>query len=130
MDPLANMFSLIKNAGMAGRTSVELPHSNEKEQVAKILKEKGYLDEVKVFKDANLVGKRLHLDLSFEDGSSKISNIIRVSKPSRRVYGGKKDMKKVLGGYGISIVSTSRGIMDSLEAKRKNLGGEVICKVY
>ena len=115
---------------MAGRTSVELPHSNEKEQVAKILKEKGYLDEVKVFKDANLVGKRLHLDLSFEDGSSKISNIIRVSKPSRRVYGGKKDMKKVLGGYGISIVSTSRGIMDSLEAKRKNLGGEVICKVY
>lgn len=130
MDTIANMLSGIKNAGRAGRFFIEIPYSSMKEEILKVLKEKGFIESFKIFKLEGKSFKMLHIDLKYDNGVSLISEAKRVSKSGRRVYENKVGMKRVVGGYGISIVSTSKGVMDSMEAKRKKLGGEVICEVY
>ena len=131
MDNLAAMLSTIKNSAMAGHQACEFPYTTLKERVALVMKNKGFLSDVKVFKPAGRkTFKMIHVDLVFEGGVAKLSQIEMISKPGRRVYASAKELNRVLGGFGISVVSTPRGIMEGSDARRKKLGGEVICKVY
>lgn len=120
---------MIKNAAMSGNTSVETFYSKECEGVAKVLKDKGFLEEVKVFKPKGKTYKGLRLDLVIEDELPRITDVIRISKPGRRLYTRYPDITPVAGGHGVLVVSTSRGIMSGEEARNKKLGGELICKV-
>jgi len=130
MDNLAAMLSTIKNSAMAKHESCEFPYTTVKERVANVMKVKGFLAEVRVFKPSGQHFKMIHVDLVYEGGVPKISQVEMVSKPGRRIYKGANELYKTLGGFGISIVSTPRGIMEGSDARRKKLGGEVICKVY
>lgn len=131
IDRLSNMVSTIKNASLIGKEYVEIPHSNVCEDVAKLLKKEGFLSEVKVFKEKGSSYKMLRIDLAYdEDGISKITEIKRVSKPGRRIYKGSEEIRPVAGGYGISIISTSRGVVKDYTARNKKLGGEIICRVW
>lgn len=129
MDRIANMLSSIKNAAMAQKASVEVIHTKECEAIAKLFKERGFLENVKVFKETGMPYKMLHLDLAYAAGSPKVTQVRRVSKPGRRIYKGSQDIKHVVGGYGFSVVSTSRGLMTDAEARKKKLGGEIVCFV-
>jgi len=124
------MLSTIKNAYAVSKPSVEVAHSKQIEEVAKVLEKAGFLKSVKVFKESGESFKKLHIDLIYEDGRAKVSDISRVSKPGRRVYKNYRDMKPVLGGFGVSVVSTSRGIMSGSDAKKRKLGGEIICTAW
>jgi small subunit ribosomal protein S8 len=131
MDTIANLLSTIKNASMVKKPSVELPFSKMNEGILNILKEKGFVENVKVFKHKDSVIKGLHVDLKYTESNKPfISEAKRVSKPGRRIYLGSTELEFVRNGYGIGIVSTSRGLMTTEEAKKKKLGGEVICEVY
>ncbi len=130
MDLIANMLSTIKNAAMVGKPFVEIPYSKESEAVAKILKDSGFLAEVKSFKEKDKAYKMLHLAIAYADELPVASQLRRVSKPGRRIYRRSSDLQTVRGGRGVTVVSTSQGIMSAVEAKKRKLGGEVICKVY
>jgi len=130
VDRISNMLSSIKNASMTGNSFVEIPHSNVCEQIAEILKKKKFLENVKVFKEKGDSFKRLRLDIVYDNGVSRITDVKRISKPGRRIYKSSASFRKIAGGFGISIVSTSRGILSSDEAKKRKLGGEVICIVW
>jgi small subunit ribosomal protein S8 len=131
IDLMSNMLSSIKNASMAGRRHIEIPYSKECEAVAKVMKESGYVEEVKSFKLKGKAYKMLRIDLAYDENDlPAINSIERVSKPGRRVYKGSSDIGKVMGGYGLMIVSTSRGITSGEEARRKKLGGELVCKIW
>lgn len=130
MDPIADMLSTIKNAQMVKKAKVELPYSKMKEALARLLEKEGYLSEVKVFKPEDSSFKMLSLGLGYLDGEPSIGHIKRVSKPGGRIYVGKDKLPRVLGGRGIAIVSTSRGLMTAKEARKKDLGGEMICEVW
>lgn len=131
MDTIANLLSTIKNASMVKKESVELPFSKMNESILNLLKERGFIEGVKVFKHKDSVIKGLHVDLKYSDGNKPmISEAKRVSKPGRRIYLGSKELEFVRNGFGIGIVSTSRGLMTTDEAKKKKLGGEVICEIY
>ena len=130
MDPIANMLSTIKNASMVGKPSIVVTYSKEKESIAEVLKTGGFLSEVKVFKDKEAPSKSLRLDIAYVDGVSKIKEIKRTSKPGRRIYKGYTEIRPVVANLGFMVISTSRGVMNSIEAKKKKLGGEVICTIY
>lgn len=131
MDSLANMLSTIKNASMVRKSFVEMPYTKKREKVAGVLKEKGFLRAVKIFKFKEKSFKGLHLELAYlEDGEPKLREIKRVSKPGRRIYRKAQELYPLKGGYGLLVVSTSRGIMSGVEARKKHLGGEVICKAW
>ncbi|MBP7927635.1 30S ribosomal protein S8 [Patescibacteria group bacterium] len=131
LDRLSNMLSALKNASMAKKPYVELAHTNQCESVAKVLKNSGFLSEVKVFKDKGASFKNLRLELAKEDDTSfKVTQVKRISKPGRRLYRAYADLRPVAGGIGVAVVSTSRGIMSGSEARKKKLGGEIICEVY
>lgn len=130
MDRTSNMLSSIKNAAMAGRDFIEIRHSKECESIAKVLEEKGYLEGVKSFKQENGGGKMLHAGLIKEEGVAKLSQVKIISKPGRRIYKKYGGLRPVLQGLGVMVISTSRGIMSGQEARKKKLGGEVICEVY
>lgn len=125
------MLSSVQNAALVSKEYIEIPFSNECLAVAEVLKKNGYLTEVKTFKEKGKSYKRLRLDIAYgEDGMPKISSVKRVSRPGRRIYKGSSDVGRVMGGYGLSVVSTSRGVMSGEEAKKKQLGGEVICRIF
>lgn len=124
------MLSAVKNSAVVGKFEVELPYSKTCEDVCKVLKKYGFIENVKAFKEKGKAYKRLRIDISNDDGVSRIRGIKRNSKPGRRVYSKSRAIKKVDPRYGIVVVSTSRGIMSGDEAKRKKLGGEVICEVW
>jgi len=130
MDRLSNMLSSIKNAAMAKKPYVETFYSKECASVANVLKEAGFLEEVKTFKHKGKGYKGLRLDLVREGDEFALEEIKRMSKPGRRLYIGSGDIRPVLGGHGVLIVSTSRGIMSGDEAKKKKLGGELICQAF
>lgn len=129
-DLLSNMLSQIKNASMVKKPFIEIAYSRECEAVADVLKNAGYLENVKSFKEPNKAFKKLHLDLAYANEESVLTDVKRVSKPGRRVYSAAADIGKYMSGYGMYVVSTSRGIMSGAEAKKKKLGGEVICKIH
>ncbi|MEZ6255887.1 MAG: 30S ribosomal protein S8 [Patescibacteria group bacterium] len=130
VDTIANFLSSIKNASMSGKASIETPYSKICESIAKIMAENGYIAEVKVFKEKDSSHKQIRLDLAYDEfNRPAVSDVYRVSKPGLRIYKGYKDLKLVAGGSGLSIISTSRGLMSLKEARYKKLGGEVVCKV-
>ena len=130
LDRLSNMISSIKNISMSGRDSLEIPFTFECESIATVLKEKGFVEEIKTFKKENSSSKMLKITLTKDGDTVKLSEAKRISKPGRRVYIGYREIKPVLQGLGVMILSTSRGVMDAQEARKKKLGGEVICEVY
>lgn len=127
-DPIADMLSRIRNALAVNKTEINLPHSNSKEAVARLLKANRYIGDVKVT-DAT-IGKTLSLSLSSDDTNARITEIVRLSKPGRRMYTSADKMPTVKQGRGIVIVSTSKGMMTGYEAKKQRIGGELICQVY
>lgn len=127
-DPIGDMLAQIKNAAMAGKRVVELPHSRMKVQVATVLVRQGYLASAQQFGDKPKLMLRLHL--KSEDEVSSIRDIKRVSKPGLRWYVTKDEIPQVLGGMGIAILSTSAGIMTGKEAKIRGIGGELLCTVW
>jgi len=127
-DPIADMLTRIRNAIMASRSLVVMPHSKMKEAIAKILQDNGFIASYKV--EANGIFKSLVITVRPEDDEPAITALQRVSKPGRRVYTSAGDIPLVLGGRGMVIVSTSGGVMSGREARAKGLGGELICKVW
>ena len=131
MDPIADMLTRIRNGIGAQHTKVDMPHSKVKGEIARILKEEGFISNFNVKTDEVTGHKTLRVFLRFgANGESAITHISRVSLPSRRVYSPKKEIPKVLGGLGINILSTSQGLMTGKAARRANVGGEVMCNVY
>ena len=126
-DPISDMLTRIRNAGRALLPVVELPHSRMKESVAKILKSEGYVGEVAV--EGNAV-KKLKIRLKYQGKKNVIEGLKRVSRPGLRRYVGSTEIPRVLSGMGISIVSTPEGVMTGTQAKKKNLGGELLCYVW
>ena len=108
---------------------MEVFHSVECEKVAEILKERGFIENIKVFKKAKSTAKMIHIDLAEEDGVFKLTEGRRISKPGRRIYQGAKELKPKAGKFGVLVVSTPKGIMDSVKARKMHLGGEVLCEV-
>jgi small subunit ribosomal protein S8 len=128
-DPIADMLTRIRNASMARHDRCELPHSKLKEHVAGVLKSEGYLDDVRVSEGED--PKTLVLVLRYgRDRQSAIDGIRRVSTPGRRVYVRHDRIQRVCSGMGISILSTSRGVMTDREARRQRVGGELLCEVW
>ncbi|MEA3273607.1 MAG: 30S ribosomal protein S8 [Patescibacteria group bacterium] len=129
MDPVADMFSGIKNAQARKHSEAVFPYSNLKFEIAKLLKAEGYLENVK--KISNGDNKfNLKLALGYDDNEAKITDIKRVSKPGCRVYKNHRQIKKVLNGVGMAVISTSHGILTDDQARRKKIGGEIICEIY
>jgi len=123
-DPIADMFTRIRNAQAMGKRTVSMPASRVKQAIAALLKEEGYVADVQT---NSVDGKpKLEIALKYYEGKPVIERIERVSRSGLRVYRGKADLPKVLNGLGISIVSTSSGIMTDAQARKKGLGGEVI----
>ncbi len=128
-DPIADMLTRIRNANQALKPQVSMPSSKLKEEIAKILASEGFLDGYKV--DDAKVGKELTITLRYQNDRDRVlSGIVRVSSPGRRVYKGAGDIERVRGGIGVSIVSTSDGLLTDREARRRNVGGEVLCEVW
>lgn len=127
MDPIADMLTRIRNAAMAKKKEVLVPYSKIKFEIAKILEKEKYLGSIEVSEEGS---KMLKLGLKYNNSKSVISSIKRISTTGRRIYIKYDDIKPVLNGFGLMIVSTSKGLMTGREAKRVKLGGEVICEVY
>ena len=128
-DPIADMLTRIRNANQANHTEVEMPASRMKAGIAKLLLEQGYISGFE--SKAGEHGELLVIDLKYGRNRERvISGIKRVSKPGRRIYARKDRLPKVLGGLGVAIISTSRGLVTSVEAQRLGLGGEVICFIW
>ena len=127
-DPIADMLTRIRNALTVRKETVEIPASKMKKEIARILLDEGYVSGVELVEDG--YNGKLVLTLKYADGRSVIGGLKRVSKPGLRTYSGAADMPKVLGGFGIAIVSTNQGIMTEKQAKRQNVGGEVLCYVW
>ena len=127
-DPIADMLTRIRNALTVRKETVEIPASKMKKEIARILLEEGYVNNVEFVEDEH--NGKLVVTLKYADGRSVIGGLKRVSKPGLRTYSGAQTMPKVLGGFGIAIVSTNQGIMTDKQAKRANVGGEVLCYVW
>lgn len=128
-DTVADMLTRIRNASRARHEKVDIPSSTLKVEIARILKEEGYIKNVKMINDGKQGTVRVFLKYS-ADSEGVISGIERASKPGRRMYVGKDEIPKVLSGFGISIVSTSKGVMTDKAAREANVGGELLCKVW
>ncbi len=127
-DPIADMLTRIRNAAMVGKYEVRLPHSNIKETIARELVKSNFLKAAVVEKGA----PRNTLIITINDAGQnpRFTEIVRMSKPGRRQYAGATEIPRVKSGRGIVIVSTSKGVMSSVEATKQHLGGELICKIY
>ncbi len=128
-DPIADMLTRIRNALKAGHDEVSVPSSQMKVAIAKILKDEGYIKDYKVTQD----NKQGILEIALKWGShgeKVITGLKKVSKPGRRVYCGKEDIPVIIGGLGITILSTSRGVLTGAQAKKMDIGGEVICNIW
>lgn len=128
-DPIADMLTRIRNAIAAKHSRVDIPASKLKLEIARIFKEEGYINNFVVKGEGTKRNIRIFLRYDAR-GTSSITHLTRVSRPGRRVYMGATDIPKVLGGYGVNIVSTSRGLMSGKSARRENIGGEVLAEIY
>ncbi len=131
-DPIADMLTRIRNALMVGKPTVEIPMSKIKIEIARILKEEGYIEEYAIVEaqPVNLISVQLKYYGSRRERKPVITNIERISKPGRRVYRGRKDLPRVMSGIGIAIVTTPKGVMTAQQARRERTGGEVLCYVW
>ena len=128
-DPIADMLTRIRNANTALHPETAMPTSKLKEEIARILSEEGYIDGWKI-QDAT-VGTELVVRLRYDSDRQRVlQGIQRVSKPGNRVYSAARDIERVRGGLGVTIVSTSNGVMTDRDARQRNVGGEVLCRVW
>ncbi|HIE33224.1 MAG TPA: 30S ribosomal protein S8 [Thermodesulfobacteriaceae bacterium] len=128
-DPIADMLARIRNALMARHKTVEVPASKLKLEIARILKEEGYIEDYE-FVQEGPQGK-IVITLKYDENRRPvIAGLKRISKPGRRIYAGVKKLPRVMGGLGIAIISTSRGIMTDHEARRRRVGGEILCEIW
>lgn len=128
-DPIADMLTRIRNAGKAKFNSADIPGSKIKVEIAKVMKNEGYIRNYKFMKDGKQGVLRIYLKYK-DDQSHVIHEIMRISKPSRRVYVNARDVKPVYNGLGTAILSTSRGILTDKQARKENVGGEVLCSIF
>tara|TARA_B100000963_G_scaffold267275_1_gene235473 strand:- start:560 stop:955 length:396 start_codon:yes stop_codon:yes gene_type:complete len=126
-DPISDMLTRIRNGQSARKVSIEVPASKVKEAIAKVLLDEGYILSYKIIEEGSQ--KNIFIELKYFEGVPVIEKIQRYSKPGLRIYRGKEDLPKVLGGLGVAIVSTSAGVMSDRQAREKGIGGEVLCIV-
>lgn len=126
-DPIADMLTRIRNGQKARKVSVAMPSSSAKVAVARVLKDEGYITDFATEEDG--AKTTLTVELKYFEGRPVIEKIARVSKPGLRIYRGRQELPKVLGGLGVAIVSTSAGVMSDRQAREQGIGGEVICVV-
>jgi len=128
-DPIGDMFSRIRNGQMRSLNSIDIPSSNFRKNILKILKEEGFIKDYYIEKSEN--NKiNLKINLKYYEGDPVIKEIKRISKPGRRVYSRANSIPRVMNGLGLAILSTPKGVMTDSEAKKNNIGGEIICKVF
>ena len=127
-DPIGDMIARVKNAQARNHKKVELPSSNFKTKIADILKNEGFIKDLKVNTEGNK--SILSLELKYHSGNPVISNFERVSKPGRRIFSSVDSLPKINNGLGIAIVSTPKGVMTDMQARKQKVGGEIICKVF
>ena len=126
-DPIADMLTRIRNGLAAGQKEVNMPHSKQKQAIAKVLMDEGYIAD---YKQDEIEGKAiLNVELKYFNGKPVIDKMRRVSRPGLRIYKSKDDLPKVMGGLGIAIISTSQGVMTDRAARKDGHGGEVLCYV-
>ncbi len=128
-DPIGDMIARIKNAQVRNHKKLELPSSNFKVKIADVLKNEGFIIDYKVNKKESNKAD-LMINLKYNSGSPVISTIERVSKPGRRIFSRAQSLPKINNGLGIAIISTPKGVMTDIEARKQKLGGEIICKVF
>ena len=128
-DPIADMLTRIRNSNMVGHEKVDIPGSNIKRAIAEILKAEGYIRDAEFIPDNKQGTIRVHLKYG-QNNQRIITGLKRISKPGLRVYAAADELPRVLGGLGIAIVSTSRGLMTDRQARQSNVGGEVLCYVW
>ena len=127
-DPIGDMIARIKNASLRNYKKVEIPSSKFKTKIADVLKNEGYIIDYKV---NNVDGKdSLLIDLKYNSGNPVINTIQRISKPGRRIFSSAESLPKVNNGLGIAIISTPKGVMTDIDARKNKVGGEIICKVF
>ena len=127
-DPISDMLTRIRNAQARARKDVSIPASKSKAAIAKVLKDEGYISDFRTVEGEG--HPQLVIELKYYEGRPVIANMRRTSRPGLRVYRGKDELPTVVGGLGIAIVSTSRGLMTDREARAQGIGGEVLCSVY
>jgi small subunit ribosomal protein S8 len=130
-DPIADMLTRIRNANVAMHDEVRMPSSKKKEALAAILKKEGYIEDFAVADNGDRPGSSLTVTMKYSPERARtISGLRRVSKPGLRVYSAANEVPRVLGGLGVAVVSTSQGLMTDREARKRNVGGEVLCFVW
>ena len=127
-DPIGDMIARIKNAQLRNHKVVELPSSNFKISISEILKSEGYIIDYKINDDKKK--PTLSINLKYHSGNPVISTIERISKPGRRIFSSAESLPKINNGLGIAIISTPKGVMTDLNARKQKVGGEIICKVF
>ena len=128
-DPIGDMIARLKNAQMRNHKKVVLPSSKFKEKIADVLKTEGFIIDYKVNESDNNK-QNLEIDLKYNSGSPVISTIERVSRPGRRIFSSAESLQKINNGLGIAIISTPKGVMSDINARKQKVGGEIICKVF
>ena len=129
MDPIGDMFTRIRNGQMRSLPKVEIPSSNFRLKILEVLKTEGFITNFYLEKKDNNK-KSLMVDLKYYEGTPVIREIKRISKPGRRVYSRATSIPKIQNGLGLAIISTTKGVMSDVDARKNNIGGEVICKVF
>lgn len=128
MDPIADFLTHIRNASAAGKTSVTVPYSSVKFDIATLLEKEGYVSSV--VKKGRKIKKYLEVGIVHNGKKPRISGVVRMSKPSRRIYCGAKEIKSVRHGYGMLVLSTPKGVIGDKEAKKEHVGGEMLFKIW
>ena len=127
-DPIGDMIARVKNAQARNHKKVDLPSSNFKSKIADILKNEGFIKDFKISSNENK--NILSLELKYHSGNPVISNFERVSKPGRRIFSSADSLPKINNGLGIAILSTPKGVMTDIDARKQKVGGEIVCKVF
>ncbi len=127
-DPISDMLTRIRNASAVKKPEIVLPYSTIKFSLAKILEKEGYVGKVEKTNEGRF--DQLRIELNYKDGQTVIKKLARISKPGRRVYAKHNELPRVLSDMGIAVVSTPNGLMTNKDARKRHLGGEVICEVY
>ena len=128
MDPIADMLTSIRNAQAVLKETVIFPYSEIKFEIAKILKKENFVEKIE--KKGRKTRKSIEIKLKYEDKKPAISSLKRISKPGQRIYTAAGKIRKVRDGYGMAIISTSKGLMTNKEARKQNMGGEILCEIW
>jgi len=128
MDPITDMLNRIRNAQAVLHPAVSVPFSNLKYEIAKILEKQGFIEKVE--KKGKKAKRTIEIILRYTDKTPAISGLRRISKPGQRIYQNYQEIKKVKGGYGVAIISTSKGLMTDKEARKQKIGGEALCEIW